>query len=167
VSIPQFINTLEFVEQSLEIHDKIRASNLPGLKDVVFSDAGEIDYALSGRRAGRGKRILELSIRGMLPLTCQRCLGELNHALEVDRVFELVDDEAELPEDEFEDDEVDYLVIEPELDVLALVEEEVLLALPMALRHEQDCTGGRIETPGQKPNPFHVLEGLKSGIKKN
>lgn len=159
------INTLEFAEQSLEIHDKIRASNLPGLRDVLFADAGEIEFWLKGGRAGRSKLTLHMRIHAELELVCQRCLGKLDYPLDVDRRFELVADESALPESDMEDDEVDYLVIDPKQDVTALVQEEILLALPMVSRHEEDCTASGGAAADAKPNPFQVLEKLKVGPK--
>jgi uncharacterized protein len=165
VSTPVLINALEFAEQSLEIHDKIRASNLSGLRDVLFSGDSEIKYRLAGRHAARDKPSLRLEIRGTLELICQRCLGRFAYPLSVNRYFELVADESALPESDLADDEVDYLVIDPAMDVVGLVEEEVLLALPMALRHEDYCTGSANVSHGRKPSPFQVLEGLKVSTK--
>ncbi len=165
MSAAVLINTLEFAEQSLEIHDKIRASNLPGLRDVLFSGVGEIEFWLKGERVGRNKLALRLRMLAVLELSCQRCLGKLAYPLDIERYFELVVDESALPESDMEDDEVDYLVIDSKLDVAALVQEEILLALPMVSRHEEDCTANIGAAGGSKPNPFQVLEKLKAGPK--
>lgn len=159
------INSLEFAEQSLEIHDKIRASNLPGLQDILFSDRGELEYHLVGRRAGREKLSLRLKVNGTLDLMCQRCLGEMAYPVEVDRYFELVKDESSVPESDMDDDETDYLVVDPKLDVIALVEQEILLSLPLALRHDGECNANEFQASEVKPNPFRVLEGLKASTK--
>jgi uncharacterized protein len=159
------INSLEFAEQSLEIHDKIRASNLPGLQDVLFSDRGELEYRLVGRRAGRERLSLRLKVHGTLDLICQRCLGEMAYPVEVDRYFELVKDESAVPESDMDDDEIDYLVVDTKLDVAALLEQEILLSLPLALRHDGECSADGFQAKEQKPNPFRVLEGLKASTK--
>lgn len=166
VSAPVLISTLEFAEQSLEIHDKIRASDLPRLQDALFSNHGEIEYRLVGDRASRGKRALRLKVRGSLGLVCQRCLGELIYPVDIDRYFELIEDESFLPDSDLDDDDVDYLIIEPNLNVTELVEEEVLLSLPMSLRHEGDCSSSVKALQERAPNPFQVLEGLRA-TKKN
>jgi len=156
-----FIDSLEFAKQSLEIHDKIRASNLPGLKEVLFSGRGELEFSVVGGRLGRDKPMLRLEVKGSLGMQCQRCLDEMDYAVDIARTFALVADESALPDEEFEDDEVDYLVADPKLDVEALVEEEVLLSLPLALRHENGCAEEVASAVVGKPNPFQVLEGLK------
>jgi uncharacterized protein len=155
------IDSLEFAKQSLEIHDKIRASNLPGLEDVMFSGHGELEFRVVGGRVGRDRLGLRLEVKGSLGVQCQRCLEEMDYTVDIARTFTLVADESALPEEEFEDDEVDYLVADPKLDVEALVEEEVLLSLPLTLRHENGCAEVGVSVSVGKPNPFQVLEGLK------
>lgn len=58
------------------------------------------------------------------------------------------------------------LLSQAEMPVLELIEDELLLALPMAPRHADDScaiTGGEAETNAfKKPNPFARLEALKS-----
>lgn len=159
---PVFINTLEFAEQSLEIHGRIFVSNLPRLQDVLFSDRGEIEYRLAGGRSSRGKYALYLKISGSLMLVCQRCLDGLAYPIHIERRFELIRDESALPDSDLNDDEVDYLAIEPRLNVADLVEEEILLSLPMSLRHDGDCSSGTMTPQGRASNPFRVLEGLKA-----
>ncbi len=161
LSEQHFIDSLEFAKQSLEIHDKIRASRLPGLEDVLSSERGELEYRVVGGRLGRDKLTLRLEVQGVLGVQCQRCLGEMDYPVDIARTFVLVTDESALPDEEFEDDEVDYLVADPKMDVDALVEEEVLLTMPFALRHETGCADEVASVSVGKPNPFQVLEGLK------
>jgi uncharacterized protein len=159
------INSLEFAKQSLEIHGKIRASQLPGVSEVLFreGDDAEIGYTLRGTTSSTGRRGLWLELDGQLDLRCQRCLGAVQFDLHGRSWFELVANEAELAElSADEDDDVDYLIADQNFDVEALVSEEVLLGLPYAPKHENvDCAelvGIKTE---QKPNPFLVLQGLK------
>ena len=45
-----------------------------------------------------------------------------------------------------------------------LIEDEVLLALPYAPRHDEAiCGGGDVQDGLKKPSPFAVLQGLKTG----
>ncbi|MFM9913505.1 MAG: YceD family protein [Methylophilaceae bacterium] len=167
---PVLINTHEFIRQSLEVHGKIRASQIPTIQDSLFvnqgaiPDAGEVEYTLSGDKEYLGKLSLRLVLTGKIKLCCQRCLGEMAHLVASSTRFELVADESVMPELD-EDDEVDYLVASTEFDVGALVVEELLLCLPLAPRHEEGgCIGVADDIKGQKPNPFQVLEGLKKPV---
>jgi uncharacterized protein len=45
------------------------------------------------------------------------------------------------------------------MDVKLLVEDEVILALPIAPVHDNDCTPVTMQS-GEKPNPFAALKGL-------
>ena len=75
----------------------------------------------------------------------------------------LVGSEAELPPVEEESDEQDYLVADGPLDIRDLVEDAVLLALPMVPRKPglEDAPGeGGTARPG-KVSPFAVLASLK------
>ena len=164
---PILINSLEFAKQSLEIHGRIRASQLSAIKEVLFdeNENAEIAYTLKGALSSSGKPGLALDLDGRLNLRCQRCLGVMSFDLRSGSWFEIVANEAmliELDADE-DNDDVDYLVADPKLDVEALVEEEILLAIPFAPKHEDvGCaTLGGIKME-QKQNPFQVLESLKS-----
>jgi len=104
--------------------------------------------------------MLQLEISGVLPLACQRCLDAVPFDLDVNSLLELVPEGAELSEDELEDDTRDFLPVERELDVAELVEDEILLALPVAPRHEKCGLPGAADA-GERINPFAALSGLK------
>jgi uncharacterized protein len=112
---------------------------------------------------------LHLVARTTLPLSCQRCLGPVDTPLEVDRWFRFVADEV-TAEAEDDDSEEDVLALEPRPDLLALLEDELLMALPLVPMHEM-CPDA-LANPGAKsgaslpmesvaPNPFAVLSKLK------
>jgi uncharacterized protein len=73
-------------------------------------------------------------IEGFVFLTCQTSLEHFRHGISIDERLVLVDSEAELPPIEEESDAEDYLVADAPLDILGLVEDAVLLALPMVPR---------------------------------
>ncbi len=88
-------------------------------------------------------------------------------ALSVDRAFRFVADEATAMAEDDEAEE-DLLVLGPAFDALALIEDELLMALPLVPRHPacpQPLSGpeGLAEPPPElaRPNPFAVLSGLK------
>jgi uncharacterized protein len=75
----------------------------------------------------------------------------------------LVSGEGALPAPEDEGDETDYLVADPKLHVWQLVEDEVLLGLPLAPMHENTQCGSAsaMGVAQKKENPFKALQGLK------
>jgi uncharacterized protein len=158
------VNSLEFAEKSLEIHGRIAPFDLDRLADVLHDCDGELRYALKGSINKQGKPQLELHVQGRLHLLCQRCLGAVEFPLDAVTRFVIVASEDLMPMPEDEPEEVDYLVADPHQSVEALVEDEVLLGLPLAPVHEvDDCAvkpSGALE---QKESPFKMLQGLKLG----
>jgi uncharacterized protein len=85
---------------------------------------------------GGSRPALHLRVEADLPLTCQRCMGEVRTTVTVDRHFIFVPDEdtAAALDDASEDD---VLALAADFDLHALIEDELLLALPLVPRHAQ------------------------------
>ena len=135
-------------------------SGLGRLHDLLASREGGISFRLEGYRGRQGESLLQLEVSGELPLACQRCLETVPFDLEIDNLLQLVPEGAELSQDELEDDTRDFLPVARELDVAELVEDEILLALPVAPRHEKCGLPGAADA-GERSNPFAALAGLK------
>lgn len=134
--------------------------DLERLHDLLAEAGGEVKYRLQGFKGERGEFMLHLTVSGVLPLACQRCLESVPFDLGVDNLLELVPEGADLSQDELEDDTRDFLPVVRELDVTELVEDEILLVLPVAPRHEKCGLPGSAEA-GERINPFAALSGLK------
>ncbi|MGH8744241.1 MAG: YceD family protein [Burkholderiales bacterium] len=130
------VDSLAFARGSKALRGKIPVAELPRLRDYLYSTAGVIEYELRGTVNFRGKPQLHLSIQGRICLKCQRCLGELVHY--VDRVGNLllIENKNDFPEITEENEAVDCIPAEIALDVLALIEEEIILGLPLSPRHD-------------------------------
>ena len=78
---------------------------------------------------------MHLTADAEVVLQCQRCLLPLDEAVHVDRHFHFVDSEetAAAIDDETEDE---VLVLQKSLNLRDLVEDEMLLALPLVPRHD-------------------------------
>lgn len=122
------------------------------------------------RLGGAGQCWLHLTASVSLPLVCQRCMGAVEMLLEVDRTFRFVSDEA-TAEREDEEAEEDVLALSPQFDLIGLIEDELLMALPLVPRHEPDCPApvqlsaqdagfDEAQTQG-RPHPFAALAQLK------
>ena len=117
--------------------------------------------------AGHTAHWLHLSIDTVLPLTCQRCLGPADVAVSVDRWFRFVDSEA-VAEQQDDDAEEDLLVSSREFDLAGLIEDEVLMDLPLVPRHDTCPVALKLAVADadfdalpEKPNPFAQLAQLK------
>jgi uncharacterized protein len=110
---------------------------------------------------------LHLSAQASVPLTCQRCMAAVSTPLEVDQWYRFVESE-EVAMAEDDEAEEDLLVMVPQFDLLALLEDELLMALPLVPMHETcpvtpvfSAGDAAVEAAEAKPNPFAVLGQLK------
>lgn len=162
------INSIEFARKALEFHDTIAVSQFSRLHDALSSNESVLDWQLQGEVNSEGKPVLHLRVQGSLNLTCQRCLESLEFNLNVNSDFIVVANEADLPPEDEDVDERDYLVADAQMQVAELIEDEVLLALPYAQKHDSGSCGasGNVDEL-KKPNPFAVLQSLKAGKNRN
>lgn len=97
-----------------------------------------------------------------LPLTCQRCLGVCVQAVQVQQTYRWVETEEQAAqEDELADEDV--LSLEGEVDLMHLLEDELIMALPAFVKHETcDLPGKQQTDPLEvRENPFAKLAVLK------
>jgi uncharacterized protein len=135
--------------------------------------ASAVRWRLQGRTepvaGGRDEVWLDLEAQVDLPMQCQRCLRPVLTPVVAERSFRFVADEATAAalDDEAEED---ILVLSRDFDALALVEDELIMSLPLVPLHEEcpealpvSAADPEFEQAAQKPNPFGVLAGLKTG----
>ncbi|HVK53972.1 MAG TPA: YceD family protein [Burkholderiales bacterium] len=157
------IDIAEFTRLEKIIDGSIAVIDLPRLKDLVLVGDQTLQYTVRGDLTARREARITCTIHGFVSLECRRCLGAFAHALEIHSTLIFLPDESQLPLLEDEDDSIDYLVGEKTLDLFALIEDEIILALPLAPRHgagECEKSEGQ-RTSGGKPSPFAVLAKLK------
>ena len=115
---------------------------------------------------------LHLQAQATVPLTCQRCMGVVETPVDVDQWYRFVANE-DIAMAEDDQSEEDLLVMEPQFNLLAVLEDELLMALPLVPMHEECpvtpklqagdiAEEGAADEPGKKPNPFAVLAQLKT-----
>lgn len=145
---------------------RLSASCEPALADaamppVTWQATGE----MRGVVGGPVQVWLHLEVNATVRLLCQRCLLPLQEALSAHRSFLFVSDEAEAARlDEELDDDV--MVLSRSLDVAALAEDELILALPLVPRHERcpeplTAPADSLADADVRPNPFAALETLR------
>jgi uncharacterized protein len=129
-----------------EIAGAVAPAALERLEDRLFDgddelpddDAGRVEWSIRGAADGQGRPALTVSIEGRVPLQCQRCLGRLDLPVSQSTTLLLARNDAELVQlDEASEQEV--VLANAPLDAVALVEDELLLTLPFAPRHEAPC----------------------------
>jgi len=133
---------------------------------VAWSAVGELRNA----RHVHPEIWVHLRAQTVLELTCQRCLGPVEVPLAVQRSFRFVADEG-MAASQDEESEEDVLALDRAFDLVELVEDELLMEMPLAPRHETcpvpvnlevadkdfDAAGRRLD------NPFAILGKFNGG----
>ncbi|MES2190335.1 MAG: YceD family protein [Pseudomonadota bacterium] len=111
---------------------------------------------------------LHLQAKTTVTLTCQRCMAAMQAPLDVDQWYRFVATE-EIAMAEDDESEEDLLVMEPQFDLTAVLEDELLMALPLVPMHAHCPVAPRLSAGDdevdaveeEKPNPFAMLAQLK------
>ena len=154
------LDCLEFARSGGVLERSMRLDELPRLADVLVTTEGFLSVRLEGWRDDAGKSWLQVDIAGEPVLCCQRCLGGVKFPLAISSRLQLIAPGEDWPDDDLVDDSADAITAEKALAVLSLVEEEVLLALPIAPRHEQ-CDAPSANATGHGASPFAALADFK------
>jgi uncharacterized protein len=130
--IPLRVKASQAVTRREAFTGSLALAKLPRLAATLAEPTGELHVELQAMRDDEGQDWLHGEIRGRVPLTCQRGLHAFDWNCDVALSLALVGSEAE--EQKLLKDAESYLVEDDELPLRDLVEEEVLLALPMQPR---------------------------------
>ena len=139
MSNEKVIDSISFAKKSESLQGKIAVSRFERAADSLAESTGEIKFSLDGKLDSRRRPSLFLSVHGPLMLICQRCLTAFEHELNIGRQLVLVASESQLPELDDEDPDVDVVVATEKMNVLDLIEDEIILSLPLAPRHDFEC----------------------------
>ena len=166
--LPERVNPYQLADKASDFEGEISRERLSRLEEATEGVVGSAQASLSFDRDGSGRRVVSGQVSGAVNLLCQRCLKAFQYKLDGSFNMALVynDEMARaLPTD------LDSLLLLPDqpMDVAQVIEDELLLCLPMhALHPEGEC---QIETqfgadesedfPEKAPNPFDVLKDLK------
>jgi len=173
---PRHLDAKAFAQAGASLSGQLPVSACARLRQELREPVGDaaIDWQASGeyRSAADGilRPALHLGARAGVLLTCQRCLEAVAVPLVIDRHFVFAPDEAtaEALDDASEDD---VLALVPAPDLLELLEDELLMALPLVPRHEQCPTEVKLSASdadfdaalANQASPFAGLSRLRTG----
>ena len=155
----QHIDNIDFSRKSREIRDIIRLSDFKRLQDSCLNLEDSVVFVLRGFENKYKEPCLELFIEGKLSLICQRCSEKLEHTIFLKSGF-LIKEETQLTDFQV-DDHADYDLIEgsAKMDVLSLIEDEIILSLPVAPKHENvKCHYKKTDEVLDRIHPFADLK---------
>ena len=156
------IDGFEFATAGARQKGRWPVRELPRLRDMLASDAGEIAYELEGTLDERGRPGLRLSLQGTLELRCQRCLEPMPFEVGADEVLVLAASQAEIDAEPADAHAPDRVLAGKEMPVRDLIEDQLILELPYAPRHE-GCAAGAGQRADERISPFAGLRGLMRG----
>lgn len=162
MSEPILIDPLAFAREGQSLSGEAPVASLGERVLAELSGAeGIVRYTLSGSVDRLQRPRLALVVEVEVSVQCQRCLEPMVEPLSLSSVVTLFTDEGRLEDAVEADEELDAIMAEPELDVMALIEDEIIMGLPVSPRHDA-CESGAFEpVKADKPNPFAVLATLK------
>jgi len=163
--LPGSIDPIKLAERGARLTGTLPLAGMPRLAGQCLEGRGEVQVDLEfGRRERDNRRVMAGKLRVVLMMSCARCLEPVEIRLEANPELVLnPPGEGGLNET----DSADSLVVDQPLDLNQLVEDELLLAMPMYPAHPAgQCPAGDVTgVAGQEKrnNPFAVLKSLKGG----
>lgn len=154
------INSLEFAREGRHLAGQVPVHALRRLGGALANTEGTLTWTVHGKVDMGRKPFLVIDVAGELQLECQRCLAALPFSLKIASNLQLVPQGAAWPDEALEDDSADPIEALEEQPLLPLVEDEVLLALPIAPRHAS-CPQPLYDDGRAAVSPFAMLAQLK------
>lgn len=151
-----------FAAEGGVLSGRVALADLGRLADALSDRQGDVSYVVSAEPGAGSDPLLRLKASAVLSLQCQRCLQPMAWPLALDSLLRLVRPGAPIPDEELEIETFDTIEAATDMDVLALLEDEILLALPIAPRHDS-CESPRPLDGAQKESPFAALATLRKG----
>jgi uncharacterized protein len=161
---PFLIDAFKFSRLSERLEGETPIAKMERVAEVSQDGLGAIAWVLQGGTDKLGYPQLRLHVSGSINLLCQRCLTPLSVEIDSEAVLVLAKDEARADEIEaqLDDDAIDVIAVPGELNLNDLIEDEALLSLPFAPKHDV-CPdqAGPDPVKDSKASPFAVLKNLK------
>ncbi|TLX46614.1 23S rRNA accumulation protein YceD [Pseudoalteromonas phenolica] len=168
VKIPITLDPCRAAQRRLSYDGVVQLEELSRLEQVVQDQTGEIAVDIHCSNDEQGLVVIRGSFRAHLTVICQRCNGDLGLDLEHDFAYSPVKagDESDHLPDCYDVVELDE---EGEINLRQLIEDELILAIPIVPTHdeascaysEEPASFGGVVATESKPNPFEILKQLK------
>jgi uncharacterized protein len=160
--LPAQIDPIRLADEGARLRGVLLGSSMPRLRELTLSADRPVAVELQFERTAQGVRRMRGTIRTQVDMTCRRCQKPLKIEIVAQPLFML------LQSGEAEPEEGEILIVEGPLSLIELVEDELLLAMPMIPGHaEGECelafpmTTDKVSESKKKTNPFAELRGFK------
>ena len=172
-ALPKQLDLRGLAARGVNIEGTVSPEDLPRLADSGIAIAGSGSAAFDFRRDEEARYVVAVSVEARVVMQCQRCLSDMEVSVKSASLMACVwtDEEAAALPATYEP-----LLVDDTADLSDIVEEEILLAIPVSPIHEKECKSAEqraaLETDTEEPaavketderdSPFAVLERLKS-----
>jgi len=162
--LPAMIDPIQLAERGVHLAGTLPLARMVRLAGSCVDGAGQVEVSLQFERS-EGVRLCEAhgTIETALRVTCQRCLEPMTLSLTVRPrwLFVQAGEGREPPIEEA----AELIEVSQPLALSELVEDELLLAMPMIPMHKlEDCPARHYSAAGQeRRNPFGALKRHKTG----
>jgi uncharacterized protein len=147
--LPDLSDPRLLCDQGKSFEGRISLGSLPRLAPLLASSEGEAVFVLEFDRDEERRARVRGTVKAVLMLECQRCLEPMEFPVDADMLLAVVsgpEEAGRLP------DEYDPLLVEEgRMPLMDIIEDELVLAIPPAPRHEPDVCG--VELPGSEAEP--------------
>ncbi len=168
VKLPLTLDPVRAAQKYLDYQSVYTPELVERVADSVVSVDSDVECIMSFAVDSQRLAVLQGTADVQVTLCCQRCNQPFPHAVHVSYCFSPVsnDEQAEALPEAYEPVDIDDF---GEIDLLAVIEDEIILALPVVPVHdsehcevcETDMIFGKLPAEAEKPNPFAVLASLK------
>ncbi|TAN52769.1 MAG: hypothetical protein EPN21_03175 [Methylococcaceae bacterium] len=136
-SVPKFIDPFSLIKQQAKLQGTVPVAALQRLSESLMTPDGEVAWTLRFRRMGSVAAITG-NVAATLTLQCQCCLESLTWQVDAPINLGVVSslDEANLLEEPYEPL---LLTDSAQVCLLDIIEDEVILALPIIPQHAYAC----------------------------
>jgi uncharacterized protein len=167
----QYVDTYDLTRLGQEVHGHASINQFERLiYDLPEQDDSQVSWTVKGELDAFGQRFLSVRIKATPTLECQRCMQPFLLPVDAESRLQVVKSEADLDVDDATadeaDDPIERILGSQRFDVLALVEDELILSLPYVPKHQvcPSLPASLEEEPDAgeaRPSPFAVLDQLK------
>ena len=172
-ALPKQLDLRGLATRGVHIEGTVSPEDLPRLADsgIIIVDSGSAAFDFG--RDEEGRYVVAVRLETTVLMQCQRCLRDIEVPIKSASLMACVrtDEEAAALPATYEP-----LLVDDNVDLSNIVEEEILLAIPVSPIHEKECKSpeqraaletdieepAAVEDTGEGESPFAVLERLKS-----
>lgn len=161
--LPERIDPLHLADQHVRLEGHVPLHRFSRLKELLVEDGGDVRFSASFTRDESRQCIVKLDIAAPLKFVCQRCMQPMVMDISVQSTLALVEDEAQA---ERLGGRYESIVVTSErMPLVDLLEDELLLRVPMIPRHDDgdECHSSIASKspPDIRRKPFAALATLK------